>query len=322
MHSYKLSRRTFLERAGTLAAGAAAISAGLAGTARGAGKRMRLGAPIFIKSDDPGDLAREHRRLGYRAAYTPPCTVDDRDRIKAIIKEYAAQDVVIAETGAWRNMQDPDPDKRKANLAYVQERLALADELGARCCVDTAGSHSRTNKDGPHPDNITPAFIEKTVENCRKLIDAVKPTRTKFTIEMMSFIFPTGPDDYLKLIKAVDRKEFGVHLDACNVIGSPEMMYHNTRVIRDCFQKLGSRIISCHAKDLVFEDYPQIYLRETIPGRGTMDYKTYLTEIASLPGDVTLMLEHCDKPEEYDEGRHYVQTLARESGLDYGADGA
>jgi len=190
MHSYKLSRRTFLERAGTLAAGAAAISAGLAGTARGAGKRMRLGAPSLsspmIRRPCPRTSPpRVSRRLH------APCTVDDRDRIKAIIKEYAAQDVVIAETGAWRNMQDPDPTT-EANLAYVQERLALADELGARCCVDTAGSHSRTNKDGPHPDNITPAFIEKTVENCRKLIDAVKPTRTKFTIEMMSFIFPTG----------------------------------------------------------------------------------------------------------------------------------
>ncbi len=323
MRSDWISRRTFLERAGAMAAATATLPAALAGKgSTTAAKRMRLGAPVFIKSDDPGELAREHRRLGYRAAYTPPCNVNDRDRIKAIIKEYAAQDVVIAETGAWQNMQDLDPAKRKANLAYVQERLVLADELGARCCVDTAGSHSRVSTNGPSPDNISPAFIEATVENCRNLIDAVKPTRTKLTIEMMSYTFPTGPDDYLKLVRAVDRKEFAVHLDACNVIGSPEQMYHNTRVIRECFQKLGKWIISCHAKDLIFEDYPQIYLRETIPGRGTMDYKTYLTEIARLPGDITLMLEHCDKPEEYDEGRHYVQKLAREIGLDYGADGA
>ena len=291
------------------------------GSTTGAAKRMRLGAPALssnptIPANSPANIA-----AWVTAPYTPPCDVNDRDRIKAIIKEYAAQDVVIAEAGAWKNMQDPDPDKRKANLAYVQERLALADELGSRCCVDTAGSHSRTYRTAP-PRNITPAFIEATVENCRNLIDAVKPTRTKFTIEMMSYTFPTGPDDYLKLIKAVDRKEFGVHLDVSNVMGSPEQMYHNTRVIHECFQKLGKWIISCHAKDLVWEDYPQICLRETIPGRGSMDYKTYLTEIASLPGDVTLMLEHCDKPEEYDEGRHYVQKLARQIGLDYGADGA
>jgi sugar phosphate isomerase/epimerase len=322
MESNKISRRNFLGCASAMAAAMALLRARLATAASGSIRHMRLGAPIFIKSDDPGELAREHRRLGYRASYTPPCNVNDRDRIKAIIKEYATQDVVIAETGAWENMQDLDPVKRKANLAYVQERLALADELGARCCVDTSGSHSLTSTNGPAPDNISPAFIEATVENCRKLIDAVKPTRTKLTIEMMSYTFPTGPDDYLRLIKAVDRKEFAVHMDICNVIGSPEQMYHNTRVIHESFQKLGSRIISCHAKDLVWEDYPQICLRETIPGRGSMDYKAYLSEIAKLPGDVTLMLEHCDKPEDYDEGRHYVQKVAREIGIDYGADGA
>src|SRR5690242_7234030 len=64
-------------------------------------KRMRLGGPIFLNSDDPGALAREHRRLGYRAAYVPKVELNDQDRIKAIVKEFSSQDVVIAEVGAW-----------------------------------------------------------------------------------------------------------------------------------------------------------------------------------------------------------------------------
>jgi len=161
MQPNTISRRKFLERAGVMAVATATLPAAWAGTARGAIRRMRLGAPIFIKSDDPGELAREHRRLRYRAAYTPSCEVKDRDRIKAIIKEYGAQDVAIAETGAWVNMQDWDAAKRKANLAYVQERLALADELGARSCLDMAGSHSRTSTNGPAPNDISPARSER-----------------------------------------------------------------------------------------------------------------------------------------------------------------
>ncbi len=38
-------------------------------------------------------------------------------------------------------MLDPDEAKRQENLAYVIERCALADEVGARCCVDIAGSY-------------------------------------------------------------------------------------------------------------------------------------------------------------------------------------
>ncbi len=329
----RYTRRTFLETAG-----AAAVSLGAAPRERPTYEpsrdslaehiaaplitpAMRLGGPIFLQSDDPGELAREHRRLGYRAAYTPAVELKDTDRIKAIIKEFAAQDVVISETGAWRNIQDPDSEKRRANLAYGQERLALADELGAICCVDIAGSHSATFWAGPHPDNITGDFIDATVNNCRNLIDAVKPRRTKFTIEMMPFTFPSGPDDYLKLIKAVDRKSFAVHLDVCNVMNSPERMYNNARVIRECFDKLGPWIVSCHGRDLVWEDYVQVCLREVIPGRGQIDYKTYLTELSKLPAGAPLMLEHCQTAEEYDDGRRFVRGVARGLGLSFGAEG-
>ena len=102
-------------------------------------------------------------------------------------------------------------------------------------------------------------------------------------------------------------------------MNSPERMYHNGAVIRECFHKLGPWIASCHAKDLNWEDYVQVCLREVIPGRGQIDYKVYLSEIAKLPRDAPLMLEHLKTAEEYDEGRHYIQGVARELGLSFGA---
>ena len=195
----------------------------------------------------------------------------------------------------------------------MQDRLALAELLGARCCVNIAGSYNPHYWCGADPKNITEEFIDATVENCRHLIDAVKPTRTTFSIEMMPFNFPTGPDDYLKLIKKVDRKRFSVHLDACNVMNSPERMYNNGAVIDECFRKLGRWIISCHAKDLAWEDYVQVSLREVIPGRGQIDYKAYLRGLAGLPVDAPLMLEHLKTAEEYDEGRHHIQKVARDT---------
>src|SRR2546430_17670188 len=108
----RFSRRSFL-----------AASAGrlMAASAR----PIRLGGPIFLKSDDPRELAREHRKLGYSAAYCPEAKVDDSARVIEIEKAFAAENVVIAEVGAWVNMLDPDADKRAKNLHYVSERLAL-----------------------------------------------------------------------------------------------------------------------------------------------------------------------------------------------------
>jgi len=317
-----LSRRDLLRKAGTMTALIAMNTRARGMAVTSPVRPLRLGGPIFLKSDDPAELAQEHRRLGYRAAYAPQVGVNDSDRIKAIIKEFAARDVALAEVGAWRNMLDPDQEKRRQNLAYVQERLALAELLGARCCVDIAGSYNPQLWDGPDPKNITEEFIDATVENCRHVIDAVKPTRTKFTIEMMPFSFPTGPDDYLRLIKSVDRPAFAVHLDVCNVMNCPERMYNNGAVIDGCFRKLGPWIVSCHAKDLAWEPYVQVSLREVIPGRGQIDYRAYLRGLSGLPVDAPLMLEHLKTADEYDEGRHYIQKVAADMGLSLGAEGA
>src|SRR6185436_17333313 len=104
--------------------------------------------------------------------------------------------------------------------------------------------------------------------------DAIKPTRTVFSIEMMGWNLPDGPDSYLKLIRAVDRKQFGVHMDVCNGVNSPTRFYQNSAFISECFQKLGRWIASCHAKDLAWIPEMNVHFVEVIPGRGEIDYKT------------------------------------------------
>ena len=183
---------------------------------------VRLGGPIFLKSEDPAELAREHRKWGYSAAYCPPVEVENGDRIRAIEKAYAAEDVVIAEVGAWVNMLDPDAEKRRKNLEYVTRRLALADAVGALNCVDIAGSFNAAVWYGPHPKNLSNEFFDATVENCRRVIDGVKPKRSKFTLEMMGWMLPDGPDSYLRLMKAIDRPAFAVHMDVCNGDQQPD----------------------------------------------------------------------------------------------------
>ena len=160
--------------------------------------------------------------------------------------------------------------------------MALAEAVGARCCVDIAGSYNPTVWYGPNPKNLSQQFFDATVDNCRHVIDEIKPKRARFTIEAMGWSIPDGPDSYVKLIKAVDRPAFGVHLDVCNIINSPERFYRNSEVIADCFRKLGPWIVSCHAKDLAWIVELNVHFQEVIPGRGEIDYRTYLNELSQL----------------------------------------
>jgi sugar phosphate isomerase/epimerase len=212
-------------------------------------------------------------------------------------------------------MLDPDEQKRRQNLRFVTGRLALAEAVGARCCVDIAGSYDPKIWYGPHPENLSQKFFDATVENCRRVIDEVKPKRTRFTLEMMGWSLPDGPDSYLKLIKAVDRKAFAVHLDVCNGINSPARYYRNAEYTAECFRRLGPWIVSCHAKDLEWVVEMNVHFLEVVPGRGKMDYRAYLTELSKLKVAAPLMLEHLKTPEEYEEGKKYIQGVARELGL-------
>jgi len=299
------SRRDFLA-----AMSAAAIPA--PGT-----RPIRLGAPIFLKSEDPRELAREHRRLGYSAAYCPPAKAADTAAVKEIEKAFAAENVVIAEVGTWVNMLEADPEKRSANMRFVIERMALAEAVGARCCVNTAGSYNPKVWYGPDPRNFSREFFDATVENCRRVIDEVKPKRSRFTLEIMGWALPEGPDSYLRLIKAIDRTGFAVHLDVCNGINSPERFYNNSRFIAECFEKLGPWIVSCHAKDLHWEIEMNVHFVEVVPGRGQVDYGEYLRQLAKLKVDAPLMLEHLKTPQEYDEGVRYIREVARQAGLSF-----
>ena len=278
-------------------------------------RSIRLGGPAFAGTEDPDELALAHRSLGYRAAYCPNLRVQDTPRIRAVREAFSRHDVMIAEVGRWVNLLDPDLETRRKNLELVTEGLALAEEVGARCCVDIAGSFNPKVWYGPHPDNFSKGFFDAAVENARRIIDAVNPKRTTFAYEMMGWAIPESPNRYRSLIRAVDRKAFAVHLDPCNLVNSPEKFYRNADLINECFDKLGRWIVSCHAKDLRWDVEMNVHFVEVIPGTGSVDYTTYLRRLADLPGQPPLMMEHLSKPEEYAQARDYITKVGGSLGM-------
>lgn len=313
-----LSRRRFLHHTLTATAGAGLLPLARAAGARGPSRHpIRLGGPVFEAPADPDALARAHRELGYAAAYCPNIPLDDTARLRATREAFARHGVVLAEVGRWVNLLDADPARRAANLRTVTEGLALAEEVGALCCVDIAGSFNEQVWYGPHPDNLSRRFFDAAVENARKIIDAVKPRRAKFAYEMMGWALPDSPDACLKLLRAVDRRAFAVHLDPCNLINSPARFYRNTALLEECFDKLGRWIVSCHAKDLAWEVEMNVHFREVIPGRGQLDYTTYLRRLAALPHQPPLMLEHLANAAEYQQAATHLRQVGTAAGLSF-----
>ncbi|WP_409346281.1 sugar phosphate isomerase/epimerase family protein [Paenibacillus sp. MBLB4367] len=269
---------------------------------------MRLGGPVRATGNDPEEWILELQKSGYTAAYCPDAAYRDSSEIAACREAALKADIVIAEVGAWSNSISRDEGVRKSAIELCQSRLALAEEIGARCCVNISGS--RGDKwDGPHPDNFSDETFQLVVDSVREIIDAVKPRHTFYTLETMPWIFPDSADGYLDLIRAIDRKAFAVHLDPVNLVSSPRRYFENGHLIQECFRKLGPYIKSCHAKDIALSDGLTVHLSETRPGLGGLDYRMYLREIRSLGRDVPLMLEHLPSMEEYRLAATYIRSL-------------
>jgi len=275
---------------------------------------MRLGGPLFEKYETPNQWAAAAEALGYRAAFCP-VELDTTEDVSHAYRSAAQEnDILIAEVGAWSNPLSPDNATRTAALEKCKKALALADAIGARCCVNISGSRGE-KWDGPCADDLTEETFDMIVETVREIIDDVGPTRTFYTLETMPWMYPDSADSYLALFKAIDRSAFAVHFDPVNLICSPQRYFSNADIIRDFVAKLGPHIKSCHAKDILLQDRLTVHLDEVRTGCGQLDYRTYLGELAKLPEDIPVMLEHLPDAEEYAAAAEHIRGIAKAEGV-------
>lgn len=311
-----MKRRNFIAVSSSALAGFTVLSSGAIG-GNNARRGIRLGGPVFDRFTSPEEWVAVHKKLGYRAAYCPVSPGADSATINAYKTAAAKNELLIAEVGAWSNPIAPDGEAARKAIEKCIGSLTLADQIGACCCVNVSGSRNEKYWAGPHRDNLTGATFDLIVETTRKIIDAVKPTSTYFTLEMMPWSYPDSAESYLKLIKAINRERFGVHLDPVNMITSPFIYYNNGAVIRDCFKKLGPSIKSCHAKDIILrEDNTVPQFDEIRAGKGNLDYATFLTELAKLK-DIPLMMEHLNSQEEYAQAGTYIRSVGKKVNIDF-----
>ncbi|MBT3382777.1 MAG: sugar phosphate isomerase/epimerase [Prolixibacteraceae bacterium] len=276
---------------------------------------VRLGGPVFRKYKNPDEWISAINELNYKAAYCPVKIGASSEEIRDYKGAALKSDIVISEVGAWSNPIDPDSEKSKTALEKCIKSLQLADEIGANCCVNISGSRNPEKWAGPHKDNLTPVTFDLIVETTRKIIDAVNPKSTFYTLETMPWSYPDSVESYERLFKAIDRKQFGVHFDPVNLVISPQVYYKNGEMIKEAFKKLGPFIRSCHAKDILLLDEKLTpHLPEVRPGLGNLNYAIFLKELAKLK-NIPLMMEHLNSAEEYNKAVGYIRSVGKENNI-------
>jgi len=275
---------------------------------------MRLGGPIFDKNLTNEQFIAALQANQYSACWCPHGPDASDELVRDFVDQCQRANILIAEVGGWSNTISPDEKIQNAAIEKSTKALAHAERLGATCCVNITGSRG-VKWDGPHQDNLNQDTFDLIVEVTRKIIDAVKPTRTFYTLETMPWVLPDSPDNYLRLLKAIDRKAFAVHLDPVNMVNCPSRAYDTAGFIKECFAKLGPYIKSAHGKDIKFSQHLTLHLDECRPGTGVIDYTTFLKCLDQLAPNTPLMLEHLPTPEEYTAAAQYIRNVAQTAGV-------
>ena len=278
---------------------------------------MRLGGYVFIKGNDPEEYALAHVKKGFGAALCPDWVSLERPaELRAFQDAMKKHDIRIAEVGAWCNMLHPDAAEREAKIQYMIGRLRLAEELGAATCVNTLGTKQTETWFGPHKNGYTKEFFDEAVAMCKRIIDAVNPTRTKLSFEMMPYYFLDSPEAYLEFLAAIDREAAAVHLDICNTMNHPRRFFENGAFIRETFALLAEKIVTLHLKDIALEtDSLTVAFREVLLGTGGIDYGVLMEEIAKLRVDTPAMLEHLETEAQYDAAAAAAVRFAEKAGM-------
>ncbi len=276
---------------------------------------MRLGISHVLPHETPVQWAQELRALGLSAAVFPVEYTAGEDLIADYADACRRSGLLIAEVGAWSNPVSENAEERERALDKCIGQLRLADELGARCCVNIAGAFGGARWDGFHRANYTQEAWDATVASIRTIIDAVKPKRTVYCMEAMQWMIPDSPQQYLKLLQAVDREAFGVHIDVTNWVYTPRHYLYSREFIDEIFDLLGDGVRSCHLKDSHLGQEMTSLLREVPVGLGELDIAHYIERAEDLSPETPMIIEHLSGDQAYRDAVQRVQGIAQRAGV-------
>lgn len=260
------------------------------------------------------DLAARAKKLGFRGVFLsrmPDCPAEELPKIKKI---FDAKKLAITEVGAYTNLIHPDAARRRANVEFVRASIAAADKLGCHCVASISGSRDLDVFYAAHPDNWSKESWKLTLKSIGTILEACEGTRVFFAIEPLISTNLGTVRSLKKLFREMRSEKLRIQFDPVNLV-SPENYHDTTSLLNECFNELGEHIISAHAKDVIWEkDKFTIHISEVAPGKGLLDYETFLLGMDRL-GAHAIQIEHLKEDSEIEEAGRFIKKVARRVGV-------
>jgi len=279
---------------------------------------VRLGADLIRRGNESiTEMVERFRKSGHTGAfvYKPrwePSGDSEINELNAALDRYG---VVVFEYGGYVNMLHPDLSTRQKLLRRLSECIEKAGKIHCPMVGTISGScDPHPYGINVHPDNWTLKTWKILIKGIRQVLSDTAGSKVKLGMEAQVTTNLDGPLAHKRLMEDVGDERCVVNLDPTNMI-SLQKYYHTTELINECFDMLGESIYGCHAKDTyIWPDKQTVHIQEVCPGRGVMDYETYLVRMSRLTWPRTLKAEHIPK-DQYAEADAYIRKVAANVGV-------
>lgn len=239
------------------------------------------------------------------------CPESDVDELKTALEEY---DVTFFGFRAANNIIHPDSAERKKIHRWLIEQCEASERLGAPSVTTATGSCDPRGANIMHPDTWTWETWKRTVKIFRQILGETAGMKVALGIEAINMSNINSPRSHLQLIEDVGDPRCKVTIDPVNMINLGTY-FRTTEIINESFDLLGENIIVADAKDsYLLPDTMSAYMTQVIPGRGVIDYETYLVRLSRMKYPRPLLLEGLQE-QEYPEAKTFIETTAKRVGV-------
>jgi sugar phosphate isomerase/epimerase len=250
----------------------------------------------------------------YGASRRNPWLEASEPEIRELKDALEKYDVTFFDMHTYTNNIHPDIEQRKKNHRYVIEQCEAAERVGCPMVTTHTGTYSDEAPISPHKDNWTLETWKLSVSIIKQLLKDTSGMKVMFGIEAVNMTASNSPKAHKQLIEDVADPRLKICLDPVNMMHLG-VYYRNTELLDECFDLLGENIIAGHAKDTyVLPNRMSAYITEVAPGKGILDYATYLVGLSRLSSPRSLLIEHIPA-EQYAGAKKYIEDTAAKAGV-------
>ena len=223
----------------------------------------------------------------------------------------ADNELEVVQVGGWAyNPLRPTPETE----AIARDALAAAADLGAPCIIMGGGTKNPNHSFCGHPDNFTAGAITEAAAALQPLAREAEAVGVLVTLEIH---FATVLCDWSacqNLIEEIASPAVKINLDAANMIRYSDY-WSSSDYIRAGIESLGTRIQTCHAKDVVMHDALHLHMDECPAGEGCLNYADIIGLVdAHLPADTYMVVEHTPL-DKLPAAMAYIKGCAAQAGV-------